>query len=176
MHHKCIDITKVNSFPEYDMIYCDPPWEQRMVRFFETQMKKQTGEVVENQIDEILTSLGRLSSTDKPLFIEYSVKGSDRVIEIMKRYGHKHRQYVECTYSRNLTYAIMSFNTNAIMYDGKKETQTLDLLIDQIKPNVVFDPFAGIGVLAKAVNKKGVKYIGYEVNRARFERMIKIAK
>ena len=37
------DIMDWNEFPAYDMIWCDPPWEQRMVKYFETVMKRDSG-------------------------------------------------------------------------------------------------------------------------------------
>ena len=43
--------------------------------------------------------------------------------------------------------------------------------IRDIKPNIVFDPFAGIGYTARFVLKAGSSYVGAEMNYARYLRL-----
>ncbi len=172
--NKIQDIVKCTSFPEYDVLYCDPPWEDRMVKFFQTQTKKQAGVIVDNNINDIITSLAKLSNTKKPVYIEYSIKGSDFVINTMTKYGHTFKQKQELIQSNNKPYVIMSFNTDLVIPKNLKGIEIIKYVIK--KNQLIFDPFAGIGFTARVVLELGAKYIGYELNPKRFERLENICK
>ena len=161
------DIMKIDSFPDYDIVYCDPPWEQRMVKFFQTTMRKQTGKVADNTIEGILSKLGQLCLTDKPVFVEYSVKGSDRVVSIMEAAGHKHFRTVAGFQTNKSPFAIISFNTDVDIGDGVVGWDGVRRAVELTGAKVVVDPFAGIGQSAKAFVEAGVTYHGYELNPAR---------
>jgi DNA modification methylase len=66
----------------------------------------------------------------------------------------------------------MSFNASVGIPDSKGLKITKEI-INRIGSPVVFDPFAGIGKTKKAVESAGGVYIGYEINPARYNRMIK---
>ena len=167
------DILEWKQFPpEYDMIWCDPPWEQRMVKYFETIMKKESGvEKPENTIEDILAKLAKLADPKKLLIIEYSVKGMELVRSTMQRYGHKLHRTHGRTQSNGKPFVVMVFN-QAVPISPEKGfkcvTETLNSLPDV---KTVFDPFAGIGLTAKAVQAAGKIYIGSEINPARFEKL-----
>ena len=78
------DIMDWNEFPAYDMIWCDPPWEQRMVKYFETVMKRDSGREASNTITNIINKLGSLASTEKLIVVEYGIKGHELVIRHKK--------------------------------------------------------------------------------------------
>ena len=172
--HKNIDIIKVNLFPEYDILYCDPPWEDRMVKFFQTQLKKDTGLIVENDIDVILNKLAFLANCNKPAFVEYSILGTDRVISHFQNNGHKHIETILGHQKNGLPYNIISFNTSFKLPENPKGFNSVSYVVKGLKPNVVFDPFAGIGKTAEAVYKSGASYIGYELNPKRYEKLMKV--
>ena len=46
--------------------------------------------------------------------------------------------------------------------------------VTSLNAQVVFDPFAGIGNTAKAVRSVGAKYVGSEINPARYKQLIKV--
>lgn len=169
--NKNIDIMDCQQFPNYDILYCDPPWEQRMVKFFETQLQKQTGIKKENQIEAILNKLATLSDKSKPLFIEYSIKGHDRVIDIMQENGHQFFHKMILPQSNGKPYIVMCFNTNVKLREELKGGEIVTYVVQKFKNPVVFDPFAGIGFTARYVFEAGGKYIGYELNPKRFERL-----
>lgn len=171
--NKNIDITECKEFPNYDILYTDPPWEQRMVRFFETQMFKQTGVKKENSIENILTCLARLTHK-KPAFIEYSIKGHELVIEIMEQYGHTFNYKQQLLQTNNKPYIVMVFNSNVIIPEGMNGEKVIHYVVSQFDKPLVFDPFAGIGFTAKHVFSSGGKYIGYEINKNRFDRLQKL--
>lgn len=172
MKHKCIDIMDVDVFPEYDLFYSDLPWENRMVKFFQTQLRKDTGKEVHNDIDGILNKVAQLADTKKPAFLEYSVKGTERVIEIMEKHGHRHQQTIKGFYNKNKPLHIITFNNNVTIPNGLEGGTLIKKCINSINPKVVFDAFAGIGFTCRWVKETGADYIGYELNPKRFKRMI----
>tara|TARA_R110002153_G_scaffold189041_1_gene341863 strand:+ start:970 stop:1533 length:564 start_codon:yes stop_codon:yes gene_type:complete len=159
------------EFPEYDMLWTDPPWEEKMVKFFRTQMKKDFGSSDDFNITEILEHLAKLADKTKPLFVEYSVKGHERVIDIMKAFGHTHKMTCTQIQSTKLPYIIMVFNTDYKLPLGLKGFDSVKHAVNVLKPSRVFDPFAGIGLTAKAVISQGSFYIGSEINPKRFKRL-----
>lgn len=168
---KNIDIMNVSSFPNYDIVYCDPPWEQKMVKYFQTIMRNQVGVIANNDINDILKQLARLSSTRKPVFVEYSVKGTDRVISIMKKAGHKHNFTNELLQHNGKPYHLIVFNSDIRIRGALKGFNVVTEVMNKTKPKIVFDPFAGIGKTAKTVLNAGSAYIGYEMNKTRYNRL-----
>lgn len=168
------DIMDWNVFPKYDIIWCDPPWNDRMVKFFETMMLKKGYKKPNNTIIDIITKLSELSDINKPIFIEYSVKGSELVIDLMCQNGHVFTKKITSTQSNGKPYLILVFNTdftpngNCIGFDIIKD------VCNRFSFNTVFDPFAGIGKTANAFIKCNKTYIGSEINPYRFEKLKKV--
>ena len=166
------DIMDWDEFPTYDIIWCDPPWEQKMVNFFETMMVKKGQSKPNNTIEEIFYQLGKLAHKNKPLFIEYSLKGSDNVINIMKMNGHLFCGKIISIQENNNPYCILVFNTNDYLPNGSNQGfKIIEQTCKDFNFNVVFDPFAGIGKTAKAFLRNGKKYIGSEINTYRFNKL-----
>mgnify|MGYP003631499596 FL=1 len=168
------DIMDWNEFPAYDMIWCDPPWEQRMVKYFETVMRRDSGREASNTITNIINKLGSLASTEKLIVVEYGIKGHELVIRLMEEKGHRFISKHERTYDKR-PFLVLVFNREIEMYDTKNESELITKTLLGLKDiKTVFDPFAGIGFTAKAVRKAGIKYIGSEINPARFEKLKKV--
>lgn len=174
--NKCIDIMDVKEFPITDMVYCDPPWEQGLVKMFETIMVRDSGRPApNNHIDAILQQVGKLADKTKPVVIEYSVKNHERVINAMEIHGHKLGSTSLQLQGNNRPYMILLFNTNVKVKDyGFKGGRFVTEVMSLINPASVFDPFAGIGFTAKRILKMGINYTGYEINPARFKKLQKI--
>lgn len=169
------DIMDWEQFPPHDILWCDPPWEQRMVKFFESKMEKGGHGRPENTIEAILHKLGSLANPKKLLVIEYSIKGSELVMEIMKQHGHELYCYRDPIQTSGHPYRIMIFNQAIVINDKLKGFNLVkDALKNAPKDKVVFDPFAGIGASAKAFRSIGLTYIGSEINPDRYERLCKI--
>ena len=169
------DIMSFDKFPEYDIIWCDPPWENKMVKFFETMMLKQGQTKPNNTIENIIEKLAILSDKSKPVFIEYSIKGFDLVVEIMQNHGHNFCNNVYSKQENGKPYFILVFNSEDFSPDGKEVgfkiiTQTCK----KLKFQTVLDPFAGIGKTAKAFIKNDKTYIGSEINIERFNKLKKV--
>ena len=167
----CTDIMDWRQFPPHDAVWCDPPWENSALRMFQTMMRKKVGHAPDRDIDEILNHLGKLCDPQKLLVIEYAQKSVKRVKHVMSRYGHQFKKEYTHLYGKR-PYSILVFNRDISVATDEKEgnciTETLKPLEDI---ETVFDPFAGIGVTAKAVRKAGKKYSGAEVNPDRFRKL-----
>lgn len=166
------DIMDWQEFPQYDLIWTDPPWETRMLKFFETMMRKQTGNAPANDLTAIFNKLGSLADTQKPMIIEYSVQGHQKVIDIMREHGHFLTHKKKMDQSMNRPFVILAFNFKGhFIADTKGFKIITDTLKMYSKSGIVFDPFAGIGNTCKAVKAAGWEYIGSELNPERFKRL-----
>lgn len=167
------DIMSWDEFPHYDIVWTDPPWEDRMVKWFQGKMKKETGIVVQNTLTDILTKLATLCKTDKPIVIEYSIKGHEYVIEVMQSKGHT-------LYSKNVRMQSMGREFILLVFNAPLEIPNqkgfgiIEEFFTKNRFGIVFDPFAGIGATAKSVIKTGTTYIGSELNPERYKRLAKV--
>lgn len=89
----------------------------------------------------------------------------------MQQYGHKYFHTTNAFQSNKKPYVVLAFNTNYILEDGFIGGDSITRAIRDIKPNIVFDPFAGIGYTARFVLKAGSSYVGAEMNYARYLRL-----
>lgn len=165
-----LDILNLASFPEYDFIWTDPPWGQPMVKLFETMMAKKGFEKPGNNINDILHHFAALATTGKPVFVEYAIKDTSKVIDIMQLHGHQHTQTLLCQ-TPQISFNIISFNT-AITLTGKYVGfRNVQDAIEQLHPTTIYDPFAGIGKIASFIAKQGVVFFGNEINPYRFSKL-----
>jgi DNA modification methylase len=175
-----LDIMEWSKFPEYDIIWTDPPWGNPMVKWFQTLMFKKTKKRVDYTINDILGKLGELSNPSKPLIVEYDQRQKliDEAISILTKYGHKHIKTIQAKQSTSAEFSIIVFNKDINIADPKITTG-FTLLTESIREYrgtggcIVFDPFAGMGNTAKAVINAGATYIGSEIN---YERYLKLCK
>lgn len=166
------DIMKVKAFPPYDLLFCDPPWEKRMVSYFQTVMRKTEGYAPDNTIDGIIGRLGALADTSKPMVVEYGVKGWGWVKKAIQAYGHRHSDTIFSSQENGNPYVLLVFNTpSGWLPDGNIGFGNLRAAVSLVGPGkTVFDPFAGIGRSAEVAIKAGAVYLGYELNPARAKR------
>lgn len=164
------DIMDWNEFPLYDIVWTDPPWEDRMVKWFQGKMKKETGLEVQNTLTQIITKLATLSKTDKPIVIEYSIKGHEYIVDVMQSKGHVLKSKNVRLQSMGREFILLVFNAD-IEIPNQKGFAIIEEFFTKNKYGIVFDPFAGIGATAKSVLKTGTNYIGSELNPARYNRL-----
>lgn len=161
-----------DKFPNYDIIWTDPPWEQKMVNYFETIMFKAGYQRPNNSLESIIGHLGKLANPEKPIFIEYSIKGFELIVDIMSDYGHNFCNNVYSKQENGNPYFILVFNSENFSPDGSRQGfKIIDATCQYLNFNVVFDPFAGIGKTAKSFIKNGKTYIGSEINPERFNKL-----
>lgn len=164
------DIMTLDGAPHYDICYTDPPWANQMVKFFQTIQTRDTGVVTENTLTDIFVKLGQLTTPNKPLYVEYSIYTYPEVVKILERLGHKLYKVLKLETTYKKPYALLIFNTNVEPDEGLKGFDIVSNVVSKFGNPIVFDPFAGLGLSAKAVVKGGGRYIGSELNANRFKR------
>lgn len=168
------DIMEWNEFPPYDIIWTDPPWENGMVKLFQTMLFKDTGKVVQHTIDEILNHFFQIADRNKPIILEYSIRGHEKVLEIAEHQGHRVSSLNKRIQSVNRPFLVIVFNSDVKISEIGKGAQIITNTLKTMEGQVVFDPFAGIGFTAKAVIESGKTYIGSELNAKRYNKLISV--
>lgn len=166
-----LDIMQIKSVPDYDLLYTDPPWGNRMVKFFETMERKATGKSHNNSLRVIIDKLGDLADPNKPMVIEYAIKGSEEIIPWLEAKGHRLYKKFEAIQSMKRPFVLLVFNTE---FDINTQFMGFNIVTDTVSrlgAKKVFDPFGGIGQTAKAVHRAGADYFGNEINEERYKRL-----
>jgi hypothetical protein len=169
-----MDIMEWEKFPTYDLLYTDPPWGLRMVKWFNTQHRKDTGTEPQNTWNDIFHQLASLADPTKPMVIEYQVKDWQEVVRVMVEHGHNFVKKTDGEQSNGRPFVLLHFNC---YFDFAPNLKGFDFVRDCVKklqPKVVFDPFAGLGKTAEAVHQAGSSYIGSEMNPARFKSLQRV--
>lgn len=168
------DIMEWAEFPQYDIVWTDPPWQNGMVKLFQTMLYKDTGRVVEHDIDEILNHFFTLADRNKPIILEYSIRGHEKVLEIAERHGHRVMSVNERIQSMNRPFLLLVFNSHVKISEIGKGAEIITNTLRGFDAEIVFDPFAGIGFTAKAVINAGKIYVGSEINEKRYNKLINV--
>jgi hypothetical protein len=168
------DVMSWNEFPACDLIWTDCPWENKMVKFFQTQLKKDTGEDVNHTLEEIINHFAKTALKTIPIVMEYSIKGHELIVEIMESNGHKLISKNEGMQSMNRPFILLVFNKDIKIDTSEKGRNIIINSLKNTNFNVVFDCFAGIGFTASAVREAGKIYIGSELNKKRYEKLCKV--
>jgi len=161
-------------FPEYDLLYTDPPWGERMAKSFATMQYKATGVRPEIDFVAIMYKLASYADCLKPMVIEFAAKDWETVVEIMENHNHVLTGVHPRIQSMGRTFVLLTFNAEITFGETTKGFDLIGEAIRQTGAKTVFDPFAGIGQTAKAAIKAGAEYIGSEINPARYERLVKV--
>lgn len=165
------DILDWIEFPACDIIWTDPPWEERMVKWFQTKLLKETGIYRNYTLKDIITHFAYIAPTDIPVVIEYSIKGSQYIIDTMVEHGHTFINKYEATQSMNRPFLILVFNVEVPVDVTAKGRDIIINTLKRTNYNTVFDCFAGIGFTAQAVRKAGKIYIGSEIHPLRYDKL-----
>lgn len=166
-----------DAFPAYDVIWCDPPWGEGMLRLFARMAEKAGFSAPRNNIHEVLTDLFRLADRRKPLFVEYSHKGTAVPLGIAHHLGHTLQGVTHGTQTNGKPFVVLNFNTAGYTVpDHVEGWDAVRHMIRTLEPRTVFDPFAGLGKTAEVVASEGAHYIGSEMNPDRYRRLVKVAE
>tara|TARA_Y100001937_G_scaffold58992_1_gene80951 strand:- start:4555 stop:5091 length:537 start_codon:yes stop_codon:yes gene_type:complete len=151
-----------------DLVYTDPPWEPRMLKWFETLMRKNGYTAPSNDIDAIITRLFQLAPRDIPIFIAYAIEGYERVISIAQGDGRKFIRSIQGIQTTKNPLLILQFDSDMPKPRHiPKRFETLQMAIDWHCPKKIFDPFAGMGRLIQVMKKNGCDVIANEINPER---------
>jgi len=150
-----------------DLVFTDPPWEERMAKWFGTASRKAGGPSQSGSIDEILEKMFSLSPSDVPVFVEYGIKGYERVINIGKSQGYEFVTAFKAIQTTKYPYMIIQFNSDMPSIDRPSGFDVLRSALKYHKPQKVFEPFAGLGKHAEIIRQSGADVVCCELNPAR---------
>lgn len=169
---ECKSILDYKQFPTYDILWCDPPWEERMTKWFRTKLSKDAGIKTDFTFEQIIDKLGELANPSKPLYVEYDIKYYMNVIPRLVKHGHNLVNISEHPLYQKSRCVVLAFNTDKF---PANETDGVTAIIETLNQyptkQLIFDPFAGLGVTAKAVINAGHYYHGSEINPSRFQKL-----
>ena len=155
-----------------DMTYTDPPWENRMVKWFETDMRKKGFEPPKNDINKIIERLFYLAPKDAPIFVEYGKKGFERVINIGKDFGFDFVQKIFGYQTTKQPFVVLQFNSDLPMpKTAINGFDVLELAIKHHEPTRIFEPFAGLGITSKIMDKYNLDIVAAELNPGRAKKL-----
>ena len=151
-----------------DMVYTDPPWEAGLVKMFETLANRDGGiDRPGNTIDGILKRLFELTPDGIPVFIEYSTKGHERVVDAGEAAGFKCTRVHRCIQTTKKPYVIIQFNSDMPSIDGAGGWEPIMAALNHHNPKRVFEPFAGHGQHTRRMVAHGAFVVASELNPAR---------
>lgn len=182
-----------------DIVYCDPPWGDGMIKFFNTLNKKQTNRFSENlpQNKNFLERLAMLSFKSKAKFvcIENGNKWSAETEEtfVSKNFVHvatingfydkpkkpmKLHLFISPSYkneinTENLKSRFVKLATDKSGFE-LIECTFLSCLGEKIYGSTVLDPCCGFGLTARVAKKYNMNFYGNELNQKRLEKTIKV--
>lgn len=185
-----------------DILYCDPPWGDGMIKFFNTLRKKQTNTYSENLPHNkmFLQRLAVLTLESKAKFIciENGNKWSLETEEIFKSNGFFHVATINGYYDKPkksmkvhlfLNLEQLEDKSNEFIKSIKEkfiknctdksgfelvESVFFACMGTNLKEKTVFDLCCGFGMTAKIAKKHGMNFIGNEVNQKRLDKTIKV--
>ena len=103
------------------------------------------------------------------------MKGHENVVKTMSKYGHTIRSKSTHDYfmgGQNRPHMLLSFNTDIVVTNKLSDKSLISHIVTETGAKTVFDPFAGLGFTGSAVEACGANYIGYEMNPARYAKLI----
>lgn len=154
-----------------DLVYTDPPWEDRMVSWFGTASAKAGGPRQSANINQILERFFDLCPSDVPVFVEYGVVGYEKVISRGISAGYNLCRIIEGIQTTRNPYVILQFNSDLPASASKPVGfEILDQVLWHHKPKHIFEPFAGLGKHAARMVRFGASVSMCELNPARAER------
>lgn len=169
---ECKSILDYKQFPTYDILWCDPPWEERMTKWFRTKLTKDAGIKTDFTFEQIIDKLGELANPSKPLYIEYDIKHYINVIARLVKHGHNFVNVSEHPLYDKSRFVILAFNTDKFPTAETNGVTAIKETLNQYPTKqLVFDPFAGLGITAKAVITAGHYYHGSEINPSRYKKL-----
>ena len=151
-----------------ELTFTDPPWEQGMVKMAETYLLRRAGiEPPGHTIDELLEHMFRLAPKDRPCYVEYSIKGQDRVTYWGQFHGHMPGQVWPIRQGNGRPCVLMTFNNPMPLPSyTPRIKEAIALVMGYHKPALVFEPFAGRGDYIAPMVKLGARVRGIEINPA----------
>ena len=158
------------QFGAPDMVYADPPWSSGVIKAYYTKAKLDNPPAYEELIQRML-DLCRQHAPEANVFVEGSEEtpALEAVLDGNGLVWHS----VPTTYYRKSPARIWAFNMaggpppplDAVA--GMDDEDIPGLLMDQLRPRAVYDPFTGRGLTARSAVSRGIPFMGSELNPKR---------
>lgn len=168
-----MEYDNLSCFPVPDIYFSDLPWGNSYVKMFETMMHRDSGiERPGNNMSNIADKFFSIIRNDRPVIVEFSIKGHEDLINLAEQHGHSIASVSMPSQTNGKKYAVIQFNTNdPANLSNCIGFQEIDAICQHYKPSTVIDLFAGIGKTTQRFLLNGVLVYGSELNPARFEKL-----
>ena len=178
LEHPCVE--ELATSQPVQILYSDPPWGDRHLKYFMTLRKKQTGEDgTPISHAEMLEAFSRLISAASPsmVFVE---TGPGWIDEFSDHFSYlKHKQVVPVTYDGGRPSYLFFGSTDGRAWRHKLENKSGYKMVKEIIESVavpdggaVLDPCCGMGYTAQACVDLGLPFLGNELNAHRLKKTI----
>ena len=189
LDHRVLD-AMLEDFGDVRVLYVDPPWGDRMMKYFATLNAKQTGEiVVPIPFDALLDRVFDLARRYVNGFVcmETGAKGVHGVVRAFDGAGLYGIEVFQSTYGTNRECDVVIGATSVSYADEKIKTVVSPvegkLLTGVAVPKYVLgrlggdgcgvlDPCCGMGYTAKAAVHNRMRFAGNELNAKRLQKTI----
>ena len=173
-----------------DIFYSDPPWGQGNISYWNTLLKRMTGETNTQQTyQDFLKRFFQieLKYSKNVVMVEYGLKWSDEVVSIALSQGLLFAGKVEYLYrsgSRMLPSMFHVFSKHALdiphgyferlHHKTGIEFMTLAVMPFYVPNGIILDPCCGLGLSARLALRLNMRFRGNEINRVRAEKTISL--
>jgi len=187
-----LGIDELMQGKQADIFYCDPPWGQGNIGYWQTINKRHTGEPTKDiKYEDFINQIFAVASkyAKNIILIEYGIRWRKDIIDMGKKYGLIHIGIADLQYrsgSRFLpsdlhVFAKTKVNIPQIYFDNLKNTSGMATLENAVLPlavkgGIILDPCCGMGYTAKAGVKAGMTFYGNELNGKRLQKTIDFLK
>lgn len=167
-----------------DIFYCDPPWGQGALKYFQTINSKQN--MVPNKMIDLYSFMKAMFNiavkhTTGLIFVEYGMRweselirmgvesGLQHIITISVKYGSKHLPLHLHIFSKSHVVLSSEYVSSVIGTEGL-DTVRAAMTPYRKKSGIILDPACGLGNTARIAVELGMKFRGNEINLSRLER------
>jgi hypothetical protein len=190
--HASIDHSIIDTMLQgqtINILYCDPPWGDGMMKFFATLNKKQTG--FRNDLIEFDQLIDRLFQLTKRYVSGYAcIEVGEQWVEPLKKQFENHGLFqttvIKSKYGKRPCFTIVAGTSNNYpvkkdifgnmeeMSGGAVSGHIVGIL--KVENGKVLDPCCGLGFTAKATIDAEMTFYGNEVNALRLQKTVEILR
>jgi len=173
-----------------NVFYCDPPWGQGALKYYQTINSQQN--MVPSKNTDLYSFMKAMfeiavKHTNGPVFVEYGIRWEHEVIRMGRESGLYHISTISVKYgSKHLPLHLHIFSKTQIILSHEHTssvigTHGLDTVRAAIAPyctksGIILDPACGFGNTAQVAIEFGMVFRGNEINMKRLERTAAILR
>lgn len=170
--------------------YCDPPWGDTHIKYFNTLLQKHTGEEAElHSYTDFLIRMFKIATmhTKNIIMVEYGLRWNDEVIRLGRDSGLLYIGGAECLYRSGAKMLPQAFNLfskvpiitpddyfQRLYHKTGLEFMTLAATPFYVPNGIILDPCCGLGLSARLALRLNMRFRGNEINRVRAEKTISL--